>query len=494
MTELNLERMKNSPIFKLDFYKTVHHQQYPKGTEVVYSTFIPRSNNYMPFADKAVFFGLQGFIKSYLMDGMDKWFFSQPREEVLYEYEFFMTKTLGMSEFAVDHIAALHDLGYMPLLIKALPEGTRVPMRVAMFTIENTHPDFYWLTNYVESVMSAIIWKTVVSATISYKYRSEFDKYIEKTGLDAFGVNFQGHDFSYRGMGGDEAAQLSGAGHLVNFLGTDTIPAIIYLQNYYNANIETELVGTSIPATEHSVMCAGGADNEYQTIERLLEEVYPSGFLSIVSDTWDFFGALENIYKPLRDKIMARDGKIVIRPDSGDPVKIVCGDPDAPIGTPEFKGAWEILWDIFGGTITEQGYKLLDSHIGLIYGDAITVERQEQILAKLTAKGFVPSVVLGIGSYTYNMNSRDSLGIAIKATSVTINGVQQAIFKDPKTDDGIKKSPYGRVGVFERFDGELTMYDESHDKNATEDFLKPVFEDGRLLVNDSITEIRNRLR
>ena len=239
--KLNLERMKNSPIFKLDFYKTGHHAQYPQGTEVVYSTFIPRSNKFMPYADKAVFFGLQGFIKSYLMEAMDKWFFTQPREEVIYEYKFFMEKTLGSTNFNVDHIAALHDLGYMPLLIKALPEGTRVPMRVAMFTIENTHPDFFWLTNYVESLMSAIIWKTVVSATVSYKYRSEFDKYVDLTGLDAFGVNFQGHDFSYRGMGGDEAAQLSGAGHLVNFLGTDTIPAIIYLQNYYNADIETEL-------------------------------------------------------------------------------------------------------------------------------------------------------------------------------------------------------------------------------------------------------------
>jgi len=341
--------------------------------------------------------------------------------------------------------------------------------------------------------MSAIIWKTVVSATISDKYRSEFDKYVDLTGLDAFGVNFQGHDFSYRGMGGDEAAQLSGAGHLVNFLGTDTIPAIIYLQNYYNADIETELVGTSIPATEHSVMCAGGIDNEFATIEKLMTETYPAGFISIVSDTWDFFGALENIYRPLKDVILARDGKVVIRPDSGDPVKIVCGDEDAPVGSPEYKGAFEILWDIFGGTTTEQGYKLLDSHIGLIYGDAITVERQEQILEQLAAKGFAPSIVLGIGSYTYNMNSRDSLGIAIKATSVTINGVEQAIFKDPKTDDGIKKSPYGRVQVANVFNEGLVQYDEKDNVVGVMDLLKPVYEDGKLLVDQSITEIRKRL-
>lgn len=492
--KINLERMKNSPIFKLDFYKTGHHEQYPMGTEKVYSTFIPRSNNYMPYADEAVFFGLQGFIKSYLMDGMDKWFFNQPKDEVVHEYKWFMEKTLGSADFNVDHIAALHDLGYMPLSIKALPEGTLVPMRVSMFTIENTHPDFYWVTNYVESLMSAIIWKTVVSATISHKYRKEFDFYADKTGYDKFSVNFQGHDFSYRGMGGDEAAQLSGAGHLVNFLGTDTIPAIIYLQNYYNADIEKELVGTSIPATEHSVMCAGGADNEFATIEKLMTETYPAGFISIVSDTWDFFGALENIYRPLKDVIMARDGKVVIRPDSGDPVKIVCGDPDAPVGSSEYKGAFEILWDIFGGTTTEKGYKLLDSHIGLIYGDAITVERQAQILEQLTAKGFAPTIVLGIGSYTYNMNSRDSLGIAIKATSVTINGIEQAIFKDPKTDDGIKKSPYGKVSVHERFDGKLTQYDESHDYPGSPDLLELVYEDGVLLKDQSISEIRNRLR
>jgi nicotinamide phosphoribosyltransferase len=223
--------------------------------------------------------------------------------------------------------------------------------------------------------------------------------------------------------------------------------------------------------------------------------IYPTGFVSIVSDTWDFFGALENIYKPLKEQILARDGKVVIRPDSGDPVKIVCGDSDAPKGSLEYKGAFEVLWDIFGGTTNDKGYKLLDDHIGLIYGDAITPERQEAMLSGLEKKGFAPTVVLGIGSYTYNANTRDSLGMAVKASSVVINGVRQAIFKDPKTDDGVKKSLYGRAIVVSDGDS-IKVIDETnieeYKANIENDLMRTVFKNGELLIDDSIFDIRNR--
>jgi nicotinamide phosphoribosyltransferase len=247
-----------NPILKTDFYKVGHKDQYPKGTQKVYSTLIPRSNKWMPWADKAIFFGLQGFIKKYLIEDMNVHFFGRSKKEIKQEYSRFMESTLGIKNFNTKHIEDLHDLGYIPLEIKALPEGTSVPMRVPMLSLENTHKDFFWVTNYFETLISSIVWKTVTSATISHKYRKEFEKYAELTGYDKGFVGFQGHDFSYRGMAGDEAAQLSGSGHLVNFVGTDTIPAISYLENYYLADITKGLVGTSIPATEHSVMCAGG--------------------------------------------------------------------------------------------------------------------------------------------------------------------------------------------------------------------------------------------
>lgn len=544
--------MLKNPLLKLDYYKVGHLHQYPKGTEKVYSTWTPRGNTYMPYAERGVFFGLQGFIKKYLIEDMKEFFFDRPREDVIAEYEWFMNNTLFTPNFNAEHLGRLHTLGYMPIEIKALPEGTLVPMRVPMFTIENTGgKDFFWLTNYVETLMSATIWKTCVSATIANKYRQEFDKYAELTGYDPAGVQFQGHDFSYRGMAGDEAGQLSGAGHLLSFTGTDTIPAILYLMNYYNADIENGIVGTSIPATEHSVMCAGGIENEYETIKRLITETYPAGFVSIVSDTWDFWGAIENIYKPLKDVIMAREGKVVIRPDSGDPVRIICGYPifdmsefaydedynfedtyDAWynnsglgdteedhvvtykgqylltktikglmetskfISEAEAKGAWETLYGIFGGVVNEKGFKELDEHIGLIYGDSITVERQEQILELLHNKGFATTVVLGIGSYTYNYNTRDSLGFAIKATNVVINGVETPIFKDPKTDDGLKKSAKGRVIVVRKTNGDLKLMDEVvyDDLRVPVDAMDYVFRDGEMLIDLSLEEIRDTLR
>ena len=200
------------------------------------------------------------------------------------------------------------------------------------------------------------------------------------------------------------------------------------------------MIGGSVPATEHSVMCMGTKDNEIGTFERLITELYPTGIVSIVSDTWDFWQVITEYLPQLKSRIVARDGKVVIRPDSGDPVKIIVGDKDAVPGSPEYKGAIECMWEVFGGTVTEKGYKLLDSHIGLIYGDSITLQRQEAILGGLKEKGFASfNVVLGIGSFTYEYVTRDTYGFAMKATYGEVNGEPRNIFKDPKTDDGTKK-------------------------------------------------------
>ena len=298
-----------------DGYKVDHRKQYPTGTELVYSNWTPRKSR-IAGVDKVVFFGLQYFIKKYLQEEFDNNFFQKPKAEVVKKYRRRISAYLGPDAITYDHIEALHDLGYMPVEIKAVPEGMLVPMRMPMFTMKNTLPEFFWVTNFLETILSCIIWMPCTSATMSLQYRKILDRYADKTGGDKAFVDWQAHDFSFRGMAGLEAAMMSGAGHLLNFTGTDTIPAIDFLEEYYGADSDKELVGGSVPATEHSVMCMGMEDSEIETFRRLINEVYKTGIVSIVSDTWDFWKVITIYLQELKDEILARDGKVVIRPDS----------------------------------------------------------------------------------------------------------------------------------------------------------------------------------
>lgn len=598
-----------------DGYKFSHHKQYSPHTEVVYSTWTPRKSR-LEGVDKVVFFGLQYFIKDYLIDSFNTTFFNRPKEEVINEFVKVMKAYSGDED--ASHWAALHDLGYLPLKITALPEGTLTPIRVPMFTIENTKPEFYWLTNFIETILSTEIWKPMTSATIALQYRKILDKWAEKTCDDNSHVDFQGHDFSLRGMVGLNGGSSSGAGHLLSFKGTDTVPAILWLEAYYNANNSDSSVGVSIPATEHSVAETNiieirdmiGDKSEHSELTQFMSglhwsdvvewdsrklaeaiylnrllNVYPSGFFSYVADTYNLWEVCSSILPVLKDKIMSRDGRVVIRPDSGDPVDILCGlntkvaddesckefvygtgDTIKPIDgvfnydrdhysqenpryqminwdniehdldvkgvnltrinyskdaeyncqlqdlVPEenqeyaeqrYKGVIELLWDVFGGTINSKGYKVLDPHIGCIYGDAITLERAEQICKRLESKGFASSnVVLGIGSYTYNMNTRDTFGFALKTTYGVVNGKELLLYKDPITDDGTKKSALGRVAVIEK-DGELQLVDGLYQKDwlgyhlsktGEKDVMIDVFKDGKLLVDWTLEEIRERIK
>ena len=483
--------MKN-PLHHIDFYKADHRRQYPDGTTLVYSNLTPRSSR-VPGVHEVVFFGLQYFIKEYLIRQWDEHFFAQPKERILAKYKRRMDTSLGPNDIGTAHIAALHDLGYLPLEIKALPEGSKVPLRVPMLTIRNTKPEFFWLTNYLETIMSNVLWKPCTSATTALRYRQVFNQYADETVGNRDFVPWQGHDFSMRGMSGIEDACLSAAAHLLSFTGTDTIPAIDFLEDYYDADADQELIGGSVAATEHSVMCMGTMENEIDTFQRLIGVVYPSGVVSIVSDTWDFWKVITVFLSALKDQILSRNGKVVIRPDSGDPVTIICGDPDAPIGSPEQKGAIECLWDIFGGTITPMGYRLLDAHIGLIYGDSITPERQIAILKGLKDKGFASfNVVLGIGSFTYQYVTRDTFGFAMKATYGEVNGEGRNIFKDPKTDNGSKKSAKGLLKV-ERTENGFELSDEVSWETERQGALEIVFRDGQLIREERLERIRERL-
>lgn len=484
-----------------DFYKTGHIYQYPANTSFVYSNMTARSDKLagmLPsFDHKVVFYGLQGVVKWLLIDLWNREFFFAPKETVVARYQRRMDRALGAGAVKADHIAALHDLGYLPILIKAVPEGSRVNIRVPVMTIQNTHPDFAWLTNYLETQLSAEVWKPITTATIAYEFRRLFENYAKLTGSPMEFVQWQGHDFSARGMSGIHDAAQSGGGHLLSFTGTDTIAAIDYLENYYNA--ENEFVGGSVPATEHSVMSMGGNESEFETFYRLLTEVYPSGIVSIVSDTWDYWQVLTEFAPSLKEVIQNRQkdalgfAKTVFRPDSGDPVKVIAGDNDAPEGSPEWMGTVGCLWNTFSGHRTSTGHHLLDPCVGTIYGDSITLKRAEAILSTLEERGFASAnVVFGIGSFTYQHVTRDTFGLAVKATFGTVDGEDRVLFKEPKTDNGTKKSARGLLRV-EKEGDDFVLYEMQTRAQEKQGALEPVFWDGVIMRDESLSTIRGRL-
>lgn len=490
-------------ILLTDGYKLDHRRQYPNGTQYVYSNWTPRSCQYFPEAKEgAVVFGIQYFIKEYLMKQFQKDFFDKPKEIAVSEFKRRVDTFLGPNGVGTKHIEDLHDLGYLPIRIKALPEGTLCPIKVPALTFINTHPDFFWLTNYFETLISATLWLPMTSATTARLYKKELVRHAQFTGFGKdVNLDFLCHDFSMRGMAGIEASVMSGMAHMTSFCGSETIPAIAALEEYYNADADKELIAATIPATEHSVMCAGGKEDELETFKRLITEVYPNGFVSIVSDTWDFWKVMSEYLPKLKEEILARDGRLVIRPDSGDPVDIICGYSTEDLQELTFQeksepwaiGAYEVLWNIFGGTINEKGYKVLNPKVGIIYGDSITLERQKKIYERLEKKGFAATnLVLGVGSFTYQFKSRDSLGFAMKATWCQVNGEEREIFKDPKTDDGIKKSLKGLICV----QGEPNKYvaiDQISKDMESSSYLQTVFEDGKLITDWSLSEVRENV-
>jgi nicotinamide phosphoribosyltransferase len=490
-----------NPLLLTDGYKTGHHQQYPKGTTLVYSNFTPRSNKYAPKGcDKVVSFGQQ-MVMMKIHEMFNNDFFNRPKDEVCGEMKRELSLYLN-TDYDVSHFEALHDLGYLPIKVKSIEEGSLVPIKVPVLTIYNTIPEFYWVTNYLETILSNLLWKPMTSATIAHQYRKVLTKWMEKTDKErSWFIDWQGHDFSMRGMDSVDAVISSGLGHLTSFSGSDSLPTIYGARKYYNAD---GMVCGSVNATEHSVMCSGSKEDEIGTFRRLLE-TYPVGILSVVSDTWDLWKVCTEHVVSLKEEILSRDGKLVIRPDSGDPVDILCGAWEeirlssgnyekTPKSGPEGKGVIELLWDVFGGTINEQGYKVLDPHIGAIYGDSITIDRAEEICKRLEVKGFASTnVVLGVGSFTYQFNTRDTFGFAMKATYVEINGEGREIFKDPITDDGTKKSATGLLHVTKNNENGYMLVDKVSWLNESNGELKVIYEDGVFYNLTTLTKIKEKL-
>lgn len=486
-------------LLETDSYKLGHKNMYVKNTEVVYSNLTARGTRNPDITYGTVFFGLQAFL--YRLT--EKWnvFFNlstADMEEALDKYTEFVDEMLGPNNVGNEQFRELHELGHLPLRVRAFREGSIVPLRVPYFTIENTDERFFWLTNYLETAISANMWHPITSATIAWSNRRLLD---ERAALssDTALVDFQGHDFSYRGMEGDYAAAASGAGHLVSFKGTDTLPAIRFAKRYYNG--DNGLVGCSVPATEHAVMCSGIAvygegdrlAGEVAVFEQLLDQ-HPEGILSVVSDSFDLWGVCTKILPALKDKIMARDGKLVIRPDSGDPELILCGDPDAPEGTPQRAGAINLLAEVFGTTVNNKGYKELDSHIGAIYGDSINRDRADAITANLMRQGYAStSSVFGFGSFTYQFQTRDTFKMAVKATWTQVGGRGYDILKDPITDDGSKKSATGRLAVRRMMNGEPYLIQNATPEQEANQELELVYENGAMLRHQSFADVRETL-
>lgn len=490
-----------NPLLLIDFYKATHHEQYPVGLTKMVSYYTPRMSR-LPDVDKVTMFGLQAFIKEYLIDGFNNSFFNRPEEEIAAEYERVLNATLGKGAYQTDKILHLHRLGYLPIEISAVPEGTRTAIGVPQIEITNTHPDFVWLVNTIETMLSCSMWHTQVSAEVGYRYWNIVHPYWKKT-CDEDRVNPRKllGDFSMRGQHSVESAIKSSAGWCLSFLNTATVPAILWLEDNYNCDCTREDVAYGAISTEHSVMCSNFAvdGDEITQVRRLLTEIYPNHSFSMVSDSYDYWNLVDNILPQLKREILSHNGCISIRGDSGDPVEVVT------------KTVFH-LWNIFGGTVNNKGYKVLNSHVKAIYGDSITPQRCEQIYKTLEENGFaINNVSLGVGSfsmmclesidngsYKYSPYTRDTFGIAVKATyAEKQNGEPIMIYKQPKAL-AWKKSQKGCCVVSP--DGQ--SYTDNHIWDEVCDWsiwhkernlIQTVFRNGKMVKEYTLSEIRNNM-
>lgn len=489
--------INTNPMLLIDFYKAVHAEMLPEKITKSVAYFTPRMSRVNRW-DSVVMFGLQGFIKTYLIDYFNEWFFNRPFAEVIGEYKRIMDASLGENAYKIEKIEQLRKLGYLPIEIVALPEGTIVPMHVPMFGITNTHKDFAWLPQSLESLISAESWHPMIAATVGYTYRQIVNYYYDLTCDDETSRAKALGAFDFRGEECTDSAIKAGAGWCLSFLNTATVPTIPYLEKNYKCDCTKEPVAFGSPSTEHSVMCSNFAvdGDEITLLRRLLTEIYPNTSFSAVLDSYDYWNVIDNILPQLKPEILAHNGCMLMRGDSGDCVEVVTKTV--------FK-----LWEEFGGTTNSKGYKVLNPHVKAIYGDSITVQRCEQIYKILMENGFACSnVALGVGSFSFQCIeedgilkpfTRDTFSSCIKATYCEIDDKPFQIFKNPK-DGGFKKSQKGCCVVVKGSDDKLIYIDgrtweEAHvsGEDAKVNLLQPVFKDGQLIKEQSLAEIRDIL-
>ena len=460
--------MRRNIITMTDSYKLAHWQQYQPNTEVVYSYFEARKG--AEFSE-TVFFGLQYILKEYL-EGV------VITRAKIDQAEAMAGDHLGRADLfnkkMWEHILEFHD-GKLPIRIKAVPEGTVVPIDNVMMTVENMCPHCCALTNHLESLLCHV-WHACTVATLSREVKKMIKMYFDKTGDDSGALDFMLHDFGFRGVSSVEAAAIGGLAHLINFKGTDTLVALEAAQEYYN---HSGAAAFSVPATEHSVMTSLGSDGEEKIIGQLLDN-YPTGVLSVVSDSFDIYNTVENIIgRTYRDRILARDGVFVVRPDSGDPKEIMLRLLD-------------ILWVRFGGRINSKGYKVINPKIKLLWGDGLDLWKIEVILHAMMKEGWsVENVAtFGMGGGLLQKINRDTQRFAFKCSAQKRDGEWHDVYKDPK--DSSKKSKRGRLVLINDAYGYVTMTEEEGTMKQMDDQMVTVFENGELKKDWNLDGIRVR--
>lgn len=317
---------KYNPLLLIDFYKATHNEQYPQGLTRMVSYYTPRMSR-IPDTTDVVFFGLQGFLKEYLIDGFNNNFFNRPKEEVVAEYKRIMSYTLGKDACSIAKIEELHDLGYLPLAIAAVPEGKSTKVGVPQIEIWNTHPNFVWVVNTIETMLSASMWHTQIAAEVGRRYRYIVDEWVRRTCDADVNPRKMIGDFSMRGQHSIESATKASAAWLLSFDNTATVPAIMWLEDNYLCNCEKEVVGFGAISTEHSVMCSNFSvdGDEITHIKRLLTEIYPNHNFSMVSDSYDYWRLVTELLPQCKEEIMNHNGTLLVRGDSGNPVEVLAG-------------------------------------------------------------------------------------------------------------------------------------------------------------------------
>lgn len=475
---LNNDAIFDSIIVDSDSYKGSMHVQYPNGTTKVYSYIESRGGKY----DEVLFFGLQMFIKEYLMKQITM-------EDIDFAEEIWTEHGEPFNRSMWEHIVKVHN-GYMPVEIKAIPEGTVIPVHNVMVTIENTDPVCFPLTTFLETALLRAIWYPVTVATTSREIKKVIAKYLMETG-DISLLSFKLHDFGARGASSKETAKIGGMAHLVNFMGTDTIGSIVGHRKYYH----TRMAGFSIPAAEHSTITSWGRENEAQAYRNMLRNfAKPGSIVAVVSDSYDIFNAVENLWGgELKQEVIDSGATLVIRPDSGDPVEVVT------------KVA-KLLDSKFGSSINDKGYKVLNV-VRIIQGDGINIDTVSAILESLKQNGFsADNVAFGMGGALLQAAQRDDQKFAMKCSAALIGDEWVDVYKDPITDKG-KTSKKGRLALIDNKNSVeltdsgisagpkvLTVSEDYANNFGFTNLLRPVYRNGVLFVDENLETIRERAK
>lgn len=459
--------LKTEPVnlvLQTDSYKFTHWKQYPPGTEFVYSYLESRGGMFA----QTLFFGLQYYLRKYLSGTV-------VNEQDVQEAQAFVDQHLGPGLFNVAgwmHIVHHHG-GRLPVEIKAVDEGSIVDVQNVLMTIENTDPLCWWLPNYLETLLLKV-WYPITVGTLSRAIRDVFLAALERSGDPAL-IDFKLHDFGYRGVSSEETAGVGAAAHLINFKGTDTVAGIRFLQRYYNSS---EMEGFSIPAAEHSTITAWGRENEAMAYDNMLTQ-FPQGLVAVVSDSYNLYDACEKLWgEVFKDRVLGRQGTLVVRPDSGNPREVVLK-------------VLAILGDKFGYQTNSKGYRVLNPKVRVIQGDGVNYWTIQDTLTAMNRAGWsADNITFGMGGALLQQLNRDTQQFAFKCSNVTINGEDRDVFKDP-VEGHAKASKRGRLAL--RFkDGKWKTERTSRDAIDGEDRLRPVFRDGELLLSHTVADIRER--